>query len=391
MLKRLAIVTTHPIQYNAPLFKLLTKREKILVRVFYTWGETVLDNKFDPGFGKKINWDIPLLEGYDYVFERNIALSPGSHHFKGIDNPGLINDILDFKADAVLIYGWSFKSHLECLRYFHKKIPVLFRGDSTLLDESSGIKKMARRIFLKWVYRHVDRALYVGTANKAYYRRHGLKEKQLAFAPHTVDNDRFKDDAHRFEHAALEWRKQLDIPDRAIVFLYAGKFENKKDPFLLLNAFCKIDDRNARLLMVGNGVLENQLKERAKGDDRIKFIDFQNQSLMPVVYRLADVFVLPSKGPGETWGLGVNEAMASGRAVIVSNKSGCAIDLLENGRNGYIFEAGNCTDLSKKMEMIIEQGNEVKNMGDHSLNKIQDWNLDKVAHCIANLLNVDIA
>ncbi|MGB2995140.1 MAG: glycosyltransferase family 1 protein, partial [Ferruginibacter sp.] len=60
MLKKLAIVTTHPIQYHAPLFALLASRNKISIRVFYTWGKQVLEQKFDPGFGKKISWDIPL-------------------------------------------------------------------------------------------------------------------------------------------------------------------------------------------------------------------------------------------------------------------------------------------------------------------------------------------
>ncbi|MGN6533252.1 MAG: glycosyltransferase family 1 protein, partial [Ginsengibacter sp.] len=84
---RLAIITTHPIQYNAPLFSLLAKRNTINIKVFYTWGEKVLQDKFDPGFGKNINWDIPLLEGYDFQFVSNISADPGSHHFGGIDNP----------------------------------------------------------------------------------------------------------------------------------------------------------------------------------------------------------------------------------------------------------------------------------------------------------------
>lgn len=65
-MKRLAIITTHPIQYNAPLFKLLTQRNNITIKVFYTWGKSVLENKYDPGFKKNIEWDIPLLDGYGF-------------------------------------------------------------------------------------------------------------------------------------------------------------------------------------------------------------------------------------------------------------------------------------------------------------------------------------
>ena len=180
---RLAIITTHPIQYNAPLFKLLSERSKIQIKIFYTWGETAL-NKFDPGFGKNIEWDIPLLNGYEYSFVKNISSNPGSHHFSGIDNPGLVKAIEAWEADAVLVYGWAFKSHLKVMRYFHKKIPVFFRGDSTLLGQKSLFKKIFRTIFLKWVYSYADKALYVGTHNKNYFLQNGLNDAQLVFVPH---------------------------------------------------------------------------------------------------------------------------------------------------------------------------------------------------------------
>src|SRR6185437_10067243 len=155
-MKKLAIVTSHPIQYNAPLFKLLTEHGRLSVRVFYTWGQSSQGKKYDPHFGKDIDWDIPLLEGYDHSFVENTAKDPGTHHFKGIVNPTLNREIEGWKPDAVLVFGWSFTSHLRCMRHFYGKVPVLFRGDSTLLGEQPGLKRLMRRIFLKWVYRHVD-------------------------------------------------------------------------------------------------------------------------------------------------------------------------------------------------------------------------------------------
>ena len=104
MKKKLAIITTHPIQYNAPLFQLLEDRNNIGFKVFYTWGEKVLQEKYDPGFGKNIQWDIPLLDGYEYEFVNNIARHPGTHHFRGINNPSLVDSIKKWKADAVLVY-----------------------------------------------------------------------------------------------------------------------------------------------------------------------------------------------------------------------------------------------------------------------------------------------
>lgn len=334
-MKKLAIVATHPVQYNAPWFKLLQQRGKITIKVFYTWSQAEEGPKYDPDFKKVIEWDIPLLEGYNYTFVPNVANEPGSHHFKGIDNPSLNKAIVDWKPDAVLVIGWSYKSHLACLRYFKGKLPVLFRGDSTLLDETGGIKTFLRRLWLTWVYRHVDKALYVGTNNKAYFIKHGLKEGQLVAAYHAIDNDRFAEPTSEQTEAIEGYKRNLGIKENDFVVLFAGKFEEKKNPFFVLELAKTISDPQIVFLLVGNGPLEEALKKEAEKDSRIKFLPFQNQSLMPAVYRLSDVFILPSKGPGETWGLAANEAMASGLPVMLSTKTGGAVDLIKG--NGLLF------------------------------------------------------
>ena len=154
-MKKLAIIITHPIQYYSPLFKLISDRNRIKIKVFYTW-EQSKEKVFDKKFGKEIKWDIPLLEGYDYTFIKNIAKNPGSGQFKGVINPSLTKEIENWKADAILVYGWNHQSHFKAMRYFKGKIPVYFRGDSTLLDEKKGVKTILRRIWLKFVYRYID-------------------------------------------------------------------------------------------------------------------------------------------------------------------------------------------------------------------------------------------
>lgn len=383
ILKRLAVITTHPIQYNSPWFKLLNERGKIQLKVFYTWGETVLQNKFDPGFDKTIEWDIPLLDGYEYHFVKNISTDPGSHHFNGIDNPGLMNEIEQWNPDSILVIGWSFKSHLKLLRHFKGKIRLLFRGDSNLLDEPAGfsLKKMVRRIFLRWVYHHIDMALYVGTANKGYYLAHGLKNDQLVFAPHAIDNDRFRKVPLSNERAAH------GIPPAAVVFIFTGKFEIKKAPLLLLDAFIQLPNGHAHLLMVGDGILEDEIKEKVRQQpvtvsSRIHFLPFQNQLSMPAIYSLGDVLVLPSQGPGETWGLSVNEAMACSKPVLVSDKCGCATDLVKEGLNGYIFSSGDRDELVKKLELILSNRSKLAEMGKRSLEMVEGWRFEKICEAV---------
>jgi len=384
-MKKLAIITSHPIQYNAPLFRLLTERKKIAVKVYYTWGQTKDGLVYDPDFKKEFKWDIPLLDGYEREFVENISTKPGAANFKGIDNRDLIERIEQYNPDALLVYGWSFKSHLKLLRHFKGKKKIIFRGDSTLLDEADGfsLKKTARRIFLKWVYRHVDVALYTGEANRQYFLKHGLSAGQLNYAGHAVENERFFDRDGGYKEKAALWRKELQIPEDAILFLFAGKLEIKKNPFILIQAFKAIENNSIRLLIVGNGLLEQELKREAGNDQRILFLDFQNQQSMPVVYRLADVFVLPSKGPGETWGLSVNEAMACAKPVIVSDKCGCAADLV--AENGFMFSAMNQGELETIIRYFAAHQTEISIMGKKSFSHIASYSFTNIAEAIESV------
>jgi glycosyltransferase involved in cell wall biosynthesis len=342
---RLAIVSTHPIQYYAPVFRELARSRAVQPKVFFTWSQTASESVADPGFERTIAWDIPLLEGYESEFVPNLARQPGTHHFQGIRNPTLARAIEDWGADAVLIFGWNLHSHLGALRYFRNRIPVFFRGDSTLLDERSALKTALRRIFLGWVYRHVDVAIAVGSNNRDYYRWCGLPEDRIAFAPHAIDTRRFADSDGSSAGLAAQWRRELGIPVAARTIVFAGKLQPKKDPLLLLEAFSRCG-ASGHLVFVGNGELEQQIRARAQGRHDVHFMPFQNQSAMPAVYRMGDVFVLPSRGPGETWGLALNEAMASRRPVIAGSKVGGARDLIASEINGWIFQSADLEQLA---------------------------------------------
>lgn len=382
-MKRLAIISTHPIQYYAPLFVVLAK--SILLKVFYTWGEQSI-SKHDPGFNKTVEWDIPLLEGYEFEFITNTSRNPGSHHFRGIKNPNLIDKIADYKPDAILVFGWSYASHLKVMRNFKGKVPIWFRGDSTLLDESLSFRNLIKSPLLKWVYSHVDKAFYVGTANKKYFKKYGLNSQQLVFAPHAIDNNRFLLDHSEGAHAI---RGALGIREDDILILFAGKFEEKKNPQILVSAFLELNHPKAHLLLVGNGPLEESLKAKTEiSSSKIHFLDFQNQKIIPNIYTASDLFCLPSKGPGETWGLAVNEAMACGKAILVSDKVGCAEDLVHPGANGEIFKADSKRDLLEKMGALC-YSNQLDTLGVNSKNMIKNWSYEAICDALITELNYE--
>jgi len=379
--KKLAIITTHPIQYYAPWFAMLSERNKLILKVFYTFSQWK-NNFVDKGFLKEVKWDIPLLENYDYEFVENTSKKPDLFSFFGIENKNLNSKISEYNPDAILFIGWNYASHLGAMRYFHGKKKIWFRGDSTLLDENFGIKKFLRRQFLKRVYNYVDTAFYVGQNNKNYFLAHNLKEKNLVFSPHAIDNERFSTNEKEFETLAQKWREELNIPQNSKTILFAGKFENKKNPLFIIQAAKDLPDFT--FILTGDGELKKKLLSESLPN--LVFLPFQNQTQMPILYRLANIFVLPSKGPGETWGLAINEAMACKRAVLVSNKCGCAIDLVKNNENGFIFNFDDYSDFLTKLKILLHNS-DLKLFGNNSSKIIKNWSFQKICETIELKIN----
>jgi glycosyltransferase involved in cell wall biosynthesis len=379
---KLAIISTHPIQYYAPVFRTMSDSGLLDLRVFYTWSQAAGDAVFDQGFGTQVKWDLPLLDGYASQFVRNVARRPGTDHFRGLVTPTLVREIEAWLPDTLLVYTWNSQSHLNALRHFKGKLPVLFRGDSTLIDRRTWWRAALRRLFLTWVYSHVDVAIAVGSNNRDYFAWCGLPEQRIALAPHSVDTVRFGADSVVHENRAAAWRQELGISPDAIVFLFAGKLQSKKNPYLLLDAFKSLNN-GSHLVFVGNGELEAQLKNRAATLANVHFLPFQNQTAMPAVYRLGDLFVLPSQGPEETWGLALNEAMASGRGVIASSKVGGARDLIQTGENGWMFDSGDQKGLEDILRRAVEGGRTIiQALGSTAQARSAQWSTEASARRI---------
>jgi glycosyltransferase involved in cell wall biosynthesis len=327
---RLAIVQSHPTQYYSPWFRYVQMQAEIELRVFYLW-EFGVTRQTDRQFGTAFQWDIDLLSGYEHEFVRNVARDPGTHHFGGLDNPALTKRLADWQPDALLLFGYKWKSHLRAIFWARRnRVPLLFRGDSHFIGR--GNPPRLTRWLLSLLYRQFSAFLYVGAANRDYFLALGVPAERLFFAPHSVDDSLF--DPARLDHraAAEKLRRDLALPSDRKVVLFAGKFVPAKQPVELLRAFIALKDTGATLLFVGDGPLDPELQSIAAENPAadVRFLPFANQSEMPARYLLADVFVLPSSGLYETWGLAVNEAMHMGVPALVSERVGCQRDLVED-------------------------------------------------------------
>lgn len=350
---RLAVVLSHPTQYYSPWFRWLRAHTPLEFRVFYLWEFGVTEHR-DRQFNASFKWDVDLLSGYEHEFVPNDAGEPGTHHFGGLHNPTLPARLAAWRPTAVLFFGYNWSSHVRAIVSARLRgVPLLFRGDSHLLGR--GAPRLGARLALRALYAQFAALLPVGAANRDYFLSLGVPEKKLFFAPHSVNHALFDPQlaAHRTAAAAL--RAQLGLTAATRVVLFAGKFVPAKQPAELLAAFLAIRPRDTALVFVGDGPEKKPLLEQARSatPGAVHFLPFANQTEMPARYLLADLFVLPSRGHYETWGLAVNEAMHLGVPALVSDLVGCQRDLVTDGETGWVFPASDAHALEKKLAVAL--------------------------------------
>ena len=368
---RLAIISSHPIQYYAPWFRYLHQLPGLQLKVFYLWDFGVTAQQ-DVDFKTAVQWDIPLLDGYDYEFVTNISKRPGTNHFWGLNNPALMERVRTYEPQTVLLMNYNYASIYRFLwQWPRQQAPLMFRGDSHILQVPHGLKSWLKRQWICQIYRQFAACLYVGQANRKYFEYHGVPSERLFFAPHAIDNNRNLQAAPQAIDDARQWKQELGIPHNHRVILFAGKFTEKKRPQDLLQAFLQAKLQQVSLLFVGAGPLEADLRQAAQDIPHVYFAPFQNQSKMPRTYGIASVVVLPSYGHGETWGLAINEAMCLSKPVIVSDHVGCANDLVRD--NGWVFPAGNRDSLADCLKQAFVDPTELVIKGKHSCSLINAY------------------
>lgn len=318
-MKKLLIFASHPIQYQAPIFKLLAKQCELIVIYGYL---PKPKNQADAGFGVAFEWDVPLLDGYNYeVAELKNPETANTQTRTGLIIKDPASILLKHQPDAVIVHGWFPQAMVQMIRACKQlEIPVWVRGDSNLQMQDSMLKRWFKEVYFRWLFSKVSGFLYVGTLNKQLYQHYGVEDHRLIFAPHCIDTGRFIHNSQR-QTAELSDTNKL-------ILGFIGKFIPIKNVELLLKAVFETNQlQKFKLIIAGDGLLKNELQSLAS---RLKldceFIGFINQSeLVSKFYSKIDLLVFPSHH--ETWGLVVNEAQTYGVPAIVGQKVGCGIDL----------------------------------------------------------------
>ncbi len=352
MSRSIAIVASHPVQYQAPFFKRLAQRAELTV-FFCQRHEPALERA--AGYGDAFSWDVPLTDGYRHEWLTNVAPRPAVDRFSGCDTPDVADRIAERRFDACIVQGWYLKSYaqaiLACKRH---GVPVLLRGDSQLATTRSLVKRAIKywpyRVLLNAVAGH----LVVGAANREYLANFAVPETKLFDVPHAVDDAWFAAEARTARESGNRERERaaLGIPADATVAVFVGRLVDMKRPLDFIRALTdSVVPPNLWGLVVGSGPLERDA--RALTDTlgaRVRFAGFRNQRSLPGVYACADMLVLPSDAR-ETWGLVANEALAAGVPIVVSDAAGCARDLAIGGA-GRQYRVGQVSELAAAMRSM---------------------------------------
>ena len=367
---KLAIVATHPVQYQVPWYRALAGREGVDLTVYFALLPTPEQQGVD--FGVDFAWDVPLFDGYRWEALENTARNPSLRGFLASRTPGVGERLARADPDAVIVGGWNAMPLVQALRAGRRlAIPCLVRAESSDLRPRPPWVRVAHRLLLS----RFDACLAIGIANRRFYLRNGVPDERIFPAPYFADNDRFARQAARWLPERSSIRAGWGLLPDDVCFLFAGKLVPKKRvlDFLAACGTARRSDPRIRALVVGTGEMESAARGfAARHESGAEFAGFLNQTEISRAYVAADCLVLPSDF-GETWGLVVNEAMAHGLPAIVSDRVGCGPDLVLDGVTGRVFPFGDVETLARILLAMSADGDARAEMGRQARAHVRDY------------------
>ena len=292
---------------------------------------------------------------------------------------GILKTIIKFKPDVINLTGYDdVASWIVIVFCKLRGIKTILSNESTNSDhQRSAVKEFIKKLIIS----QFDGFFNFGTESKKYMISLGADANKMLVNRNCVDNQKLKTIYENHLPFRKEKQSQLKVASKNFIFI--GRLINYKNLIFFLESFSFSHNNSENdwgVLILGNGVQKTELEEFIKERQirNVHFEDGVSWQEVPKYLALSDVLVLPSYS--EPWGLVVNEAMACGLPVLVSEKCGCATDLVRNGENGFIFSPFNSLELSKLLLKFINEEVDVKQMGIASENIIKDFSPENVAN-----------
>jgi glycosyltransferase involved in cell wall biosynthesis len=348
---RLIILSTHPIQYYAPLYQCLSDRGVVDIKVIYLSDAGAVAHD-DPSFSGTVKWDVPLLEEYEFI-----VLQPGSaitsRRFWSRHDDRLASVLERERPDWLLLYGYASRMNWSALRWARSsKVEVIYTSDSNIRDPKRRYLSPLKRLAVGYFFRQVNTFLATSEANSEYLLKFGADRRSIVRTPFAIDVQRFRRDP------AFPIGKP-----RKYDFVWAGKFVKTKRAADFVHALHLVASRRERSVtacIVGDGPCRSDLETLVSALPRncsVDFVGFINQQQMPAVLGNAETLAFTSER--EPYGLIATEAAAAGLALIVADNIGCvgATVLARPGANTLTFTVRNVSELAKAMERMLDDVN----------------------------------
>jgi glycosyltransferase involved in cell wall biosynthesis len=258
-------------------------------------------------------------------------------------------------GDIVHLCGWGHSLLLAALLLAKRRgLRIVVESDTTVTPWTSAWKSLLKRKVYPVLFQQPHHFLPGGTRQAAFLAAHGVGRDRMTLAHMTVDVASMMAFAEARGGALRAAKRiQLGLGERDVVCLFVGRLEPHKGILLLLEAFGQVSEwrPEARLIIAGGGSLSNDVQAAARRNSAIAHAGRLEGEDLWACYLAADLLVLPSLF--EPWGLVVNEAMAFGLPVIVSDAVGSAADLLPQDEEGAIVPAGDAAALARTLDRMI--------------------------------------
>lgn len=321
----------------------------------------------------------------NYSQQWNLVLDEKSYSFLPM---GLLSSIKLIRKkintgnySLIHLAGWGDKTLLFTLVYgWLKGIAIAVESDTPLSINTSFIKKAAKRLLMPRLFQLPSMFLPGGTEQKQYLKYYGVEEDRISVVNMTVDIKRIR--SYLATHTIEKGRYGI-IKDE-LVFLYVGMLEKHKGIIELITAFSIFykNNKGVKLIVTGDGSLNYAVKNAAKLCPGIHHTGRLSGNELLDVYSSSSLFILPSRS--ESWGLVINEAMAAGLPVIVSERVGCKTDLVLNKETGIIVESESIIALTEAMEIMYKEDSKRELFSRNAKILINDWTKENEARRIKN-------
>ena len=370
---RVLIVCGHPVQYMSPLLRRMAQHPQLDVSTAYCRLRGAQAG-VDPEFGTQIQWDIPLLDGYNWVEIPNKGTD--SEGFFGLYNPGLWDLVRKRNFDAVICHTGYIRASFW-ITYFASKLSrsaFLFGTDATSLDprDASNWKRLVKRMFWPLLYRLASQVLAPSSGTWDLMRSLGISDERVTRVPFVVDNDWWLAQSALVDREAV--RASWGASPNTAVILFCAKLQQWKRPLDLLQAFAQADVANSLLVFAGEGPLRESLQSevaRLGCSDKVRFLGFMNQSQLPACYAGADLLVLPSEY--EPFGLVVNEAILCGCMAAASDQVGAGSDLIAPVDPSFIYPCRDVAALAALLRRALSDPQQLARLREAAGERMKTW------------------